>query len=147
MWKYLRISSYCTVYDFATACSTLNFLIYEENLSFFFMSVYFFESPLHINRFTVTSDHRVHTEWQCNFLAYIPSRWKNPPTPVHYIYHASRTKLWSTLKLRVQILYLYFYSTPTVYVLCVGQLNTHSPILIVLVTFCNALASLPSSIL
>ncbi len=39
MGKYLRISSYIRkfflIYDFATACSTLNFLSYEENLIFF----------------------------------------------------------------------------------------------------------------
>jgi hypothetical protein len=40
MGKYLRISSYIRkpflIYDFATACSTLNFLIFEER---FFISV------------------------------------------------------------------------------------------------------------
>ena len=44
MVKYLRMSSYIRtpflVYDFATACSTLNFLIYEENLIFFLISVW-----------------------------------------------------------------------------------------------------------
>ncbi len=43
MVKYLRISSYIRkpflIYDFATVCSTLNFLIFEENFIFFFISV------------------------------------------------------------------------------------------------------------
>jgi hypothetical protein len=43
MGKYLRISSYirkpCLIYDFPN-CSTLKFLIYEENLIFFFFSAY-----------------------------------------------------------------------------------------------------------
>ncbi len=43
MGKYLRISAYIRkpflIYDFASNCSTLNFLIYEEKLTFFFISV------------------------------------------------------------------------------------------------------------
>ncbi len=43
MGKYLRISSYIRkpflIYDFAKNCSTLDFLVYEENLIFFFISV------------------------------------------------------------------------------------------------------------
>jgi hypothetical protein len=44
MGKYFRISSYIRkpflIYDFATNCSILNFLIYEENLILFFISVH-----------------------------------------------------------------------------------------------------------
>jgi hypothetical protein len=43
MAKYLRISSYIRkpflIYDFACNCSILNFLIYEENLIFFFICI------------------------------------------------------------------------------------------------------------
>jgi hypothetical protein len=49
--KYLRISLYIRkpflIYDVATACSTQNFLIYEENL-IFFLSVHKPAPPLKI---------------------------------------------------------------------------------------------------
>ncbi len=71
------------------------FLIYEENFEFLFYQCVLFGIPFYTSTGSLTTDHWVHTEWKCHFLAYITmEKSAKPaegggctPTPFHCIYH------------------------------------------------------------